>query len=97
MTGSLPVDPERLRRQFPDLTADDLAAYTEVTRRILGEASPDKRARLLRDTLARGQQARDKRAAGAALTEGELLDLRYLQAVAKMQGSTVKRVPRRRG
>jgi hypothetical protein len=91
MTGSLPVDPERLRRQFPDLTADDLAAYTEVTRRILAEASPDKRARLLRDTLSRGRQARDKRAGGAPLAEDEVLDLRYLQAVAKMQGSTVKR------
>jgi hypothetical protein len=91
MTGSLPVDPERLRRQFPDLTADDLAAYTEVTRRILAEASPDKRARLLRDTLARGRQAREKQAGGAALTAGEALDLRYLHAVEKMQGSTVRR------
>jgi hypothetical protein len=91
MTGSLPVDPERLRRQFPDLTADDLAAYTEVTRRILAEASPDKRARLLRDTLARGRQARDKQAGGAALTAAEALDLRYLQAVEKMQRSTVRR------
>jgi hypothetical protein len=90
MTGSLPVDPDRLRRQFPDLTADDLAAYTEVTRRILAEASPDKRARLLRDTLARGRRARDKQG-GAALTADEALDLRYLQAVEKMQGSTVRR------
>jgi hypothetical protein len=90
MTGSLPVDPERLRRQFPDLTADDLAAYTEVTRRILAEASPDKRASLLRVTLARGRQARDKQVGGAALTADEALDLRYLQAVGKMQGSVVK-------
>jgi len=90
MTRSLPVDPERLRLQFPDLTADDLASYAEVTRRILTEASADKRARLLRDTLARGRQARDKQAGGAALTAGEALDLRYLQAVAKMQGSVVK-------
>ena len=96
MMGSLPVDPERLRRQFPDLTAHDLASYTEVTRRILAEASVDKRTRLLRDTLARGRQARDKQAGGAALTAGEELDLRYLQAVAKMQGSTVKRAPARR-
>lgn len=87
----LPVDPERLRRQFPGLTAEDLAAYTEVTRRVLAEASPDKRARLLRDTLARGRQARDKRSSGAALSEVESLDLRYVQAVEKMQGSTVKR------
>ena len=90
-SGSLPVDPERLRRQFPDLTVEDLNAYTEVTRRILDEPSPDRRARLTRDTLARGRQARAKQAAGAALTEAEALDLRYVQAVAKMQASTVKR------
>ena len=87
----LPVDLERLRKQFPDLTADDLDAYAEVTRGILSQASPNQRARLLRDTLARGRQARDKKAGGATLSEGESLDLRYLQAVAKMQGSTVKR------
>lgn len=92
MTGRpLPVDAERLRRQFPELTAGDIQAYEEVTRRILDEPSPDRRARLTRDTLARGRQARDKLATGAALTEAEALDLRYLQAVAKMQGSTVKR------
>ena len=89
--GSLPVDPDRLKQQFPDLTVEDLNAYTEVTRRILAEPSSDRRARLTRDTLARGRQARDKRATGAALTEAEALDFRYLQAVAKMQGSTVKR------
>ena len=87
----LPVDPERLRRQFPELTAEDVAAYEGVTRRILTEPSPDQRARLVRDTLARGRQARDKQAAGAALTEAQALDLRYLQAVAKMQASTVRR------
>jgi hypothetical protein len=90
-SGSLPVDPERLRRQFPDLTVEDLNAYTEVTRRILDEPSSDRRARLTRETLARGRQARDKQATGATLTEAEALDLRYLQAVAKMQGTTVKR------
>jgi hypothetical protein len=87
----LPVDPARLKQQFPDLADEDLDAYEQVTRRLLGEASADERARLLRETLARGRQARDKKAGGAALSEGESLDLRYLQAVAKMQGSTVKR------
>jgi hypothetical protein len=86
----LPVDPERLRRLFPQLTEEDLAAYAEVTRRILSEPSPERRARLIRDTLARGRQARDRQAAGAVLAEGEILDLRYLQAVAKMQGSPVR-------
>ena len=89
--GSMPVDPERLRRQFPELTAGDIQAYEEVTRRILAEPSPDGRARLTRDTLARGRQAREKQGTGAALTEAEALDLRYLQAVAKMQRSTTKR------
>jgi hypothetical protein len=89
--GSLPVDPDRLKQQFPDLTVEDLSAYTEVTRRILDEPSPDRRARLARDTLARGRQAREKQGTGAALTEAEALDLRYLQAVAKMQRSTTKR------
>jgi hypothetical protein len=91
MTGPLPVDPERLRKQFPDLTAEDLQAYAEVTRGLLAQSSPGQRARLLRETLARGRQARDKQSRGAALDERETLDLRYLAAVAKMQGSTVKR------
>ncbi|PYP99857.1 MAG: hypothetical protein DMF82_23675 [Acidobacteria bacterium] len=88
---TLPVDPERLRRQFPELTEADLEAYEAVTLRILAESSPDRRARLTRDTLARGRQARDKQASGGALTADEARDLRYLQAVAKMQPSTVKR------
>jgi hypothetical protein len=92
MTGRpLPVDPERLRRQFPELTPEDLDAYEAVTRRILAEPSADRRARLTRDTLARGRQAREKQAAGGALTADEMRDLRYLQAVTKMQTSTVKR------
>ena len=88
---TLPVDPERLQRQFPELTEADLEAYEAVTLRILAESSPDRRARLTRDTLARGRQARDKQASGGALTADEARDLRYLQAVAKMQPSTVKR------
>jgi len=90
-TGSLPVDPKRLRRQFPELTAQDLEAYEEVTHLILGEPSAERRARLTRETLARGRQARDKQASGGALTKDEARDLGYLQAVAKMQASTVKR------
>jgi len=92
MTGRpLPVDPERLRRQFPELTPEDLDAYEAVTRRILAEPSADRRARLTRDTLARGRQAREKQAAGGALTADEVRDLRYVEAVTKMQPSTVKR------
>jgi len=88
--GPLPVDPTRLQRQFPELTADDLAAYTEMTGRILSEPSPDRRAQLIRDTLARARLARDRQASGGALTDAEALDLRYLNAVAKMQATIVK-------
>jgi len=89
-SGFLPVELERLKRQFPDLTEADLEAYAEVTRRILEEKSPDKRGRLTREILARGRQAAEKRAGGLTLTAGEELDLRYLQAVGKMQRSTVR-------
>jgi hypothetical protein len=82
--GGLPVDPERLRRQFPALTDEDLQAYVEVTRRILG-GPPGERARLTREVLARGRQARD----GAAPASAEdALALRYVRAVEKMQGRT---------
>jgi hypothetical protein len=82
---SLPVDPERLRRQFPALTDDDLAAYVEVTRRILSVAGAGDRAKLTRDVLARGRGAREQPQARAP---EDLLALRYLQAVEKMQGRT---------
>ena len=81
----LPVDPARLRRQFPDLTDGDIAAYEEVTRRILAERRPDARVRLTREILAQGRQARDRAAAGATLSADESLAARYLAAVEKMQ------------
>lgn len=82
--GRLPVDPERLRRAFPALTSGDLEAYVEVTRRILG-ADPGARARVAREALAGGRQARDKAARGEDLGEAEALLARYLDAVGKMQ------------
>jgi hypothetical protein len=78
----LPVDVERLRRQFPGLTAEDLEAYVAVTRRILSARDPADRARITRETLARGRAARDR----AAGDDDDRLALRYLTAVAKMQG-----------
>jgi hypothetical protein len=36
----LPVDPARLRREFPDLTDGDIAAFEEVTRRSWPKGSP---------------------------------------------------------
>ena len=79
--AALPVDPERLRRQFPALTDEDLGAYVEVTRRILALRRPAGRARLTREILARGRQA------GASAGSAEdTLALRYVRAVEKMQG-----------
>ena len=78
----LPVDPERLRRQFPDLTEDDVAAYVEVTRRILAEGDPSARARTTREVLARARSARE----AGARDDADRLALRYLSAVETMQG-----------
>jgi len=81
----LPVDPARLRRQFPDLTDGDVAAFEEVTRQILGEGKPEARARVTREIVARGRQAREREAAGAKLSAEDSLAARYLAAVEKMQ------------
>jgi hypothetical protein len=82
----LPVDPARLRQQFPDLTDGDIGAFEEVTRRILAEQRPDARAKLTRQIVAEGRQARERAAAGASLSAAESLAARYLAAVEKMQG-----------
>ena len=83
--GDLPVDPARLRRQFPDLTDGDMQAFEEVTRRILAEGRPDARAKLTREIVAAGRQARERAAAGATLSADESLAERYVAAVEKMQ------------
>ena len=81
----LPVDPARLKAQFPSLTDDDLQAYVEVTRRILTAATPEDRAQITRETLTLGRGAREKQAAGQPVTAKEEAALRYLAAVDKMQ------------
>ena len=81
----LPVDPERLRRQFPALTSEDVDAYVEITRRIL-EAPEDGRARVTRDALTGARRARAQAARGEALEDAQRLLARYLDAVEKMQG-----------
>jgi hypothetical protein len=81
----LPVDPARLRRQFPDLTDGDIAAFEEVTRRILDQRGADARAKLTRQIVAQGREARERAAAGTPLSADESLAARYLEAVAKMQ------------
>jgi hypothetical protein len=78
----LPVDVERLRRQFPALTAEDLEAYVTVTRLILSAGDPADRARITRETLARGRAAR----AAEPRDDEDCLAVRYLAAVGKMQG-----------
>ena len=80
----LPVDVERLRKQFPALTAEDLDAYVAMTRRILSTPDPADRARLTREILARGRAAR----AGAPRDDDDRLALRYLASVEKMQPLT---------
>ena len=77
-----------MRRQFPDLTDGDIAAFEEVTRRILDEGKPETRAKLTREIVARGRQAREREAAGTKLSADESLAARYLAAVDKMQRRT---------
>ena len=81
---ALPVDPERLRKQFPALTGEDLEAYVEVTQAVLGD--PAARAKSMAVLMATARDAREKAAAGRALTREGDLALRYLAAVEKMQG-----------
>jgi hypothetical protein len=83
---SLPVDPERLRRQYPSLTDEDLAAFEQVTRRIL--ADPRQRGRVVAETMTLAQRAREKQALAedATLEPEERLALAYTAALAKMQG-----------
>jgi hypothetical protein len=78
------VDPDRLRREFPELTDEDVAAYVAVTRRILA-ASAEGRGRVTRDTLAGARAAREKAGRGGPLTPEETLLGRYLAAMEKMQ------------
>ena len=84
----LPVDPERLRQQFPALTDQDLAAYAVVTQTVL--ADPAARGKSMAALMALARGARDKAAAGQALTRDEDLAVGYLSAVEKMQERVVK-------
>jgi hypothetical protein len=88
--AGLPVDVDRLKAEFPDLTDDDLAAYVAVTRRVLSD--PAGRARAMRDVIDRARAARLAQASGATLGKDEQLLARYLAAMDKMQRSTVKKV-----
>jgi hypothetical protein len=85
---ALPVDPERLRTRFPDLSESDVEAYVAVTRRVLQDSAA--KARVMREVMDSARAAREKEAVGGALTHGESLALRYLRAVEKMQHSTAR-------
>lgn len=85
--GPLPVDPDRLRRQFPELTEEDLAAYVEVTRAILSAPGPAERAQRTREVMTDAGNARERGAEGT-LSVAEARALRYLSAIEKMQGRT---------
>ena len=88
--SDLPVDSERLRKQFPQLTSEDIDAYEAITRRILEKTRPAERGKLTRDIIETARTARAKASAGSELTERERQALRYLEAVEKMQGRTSK-------
>ena len=86
--SDLPVDPDRLRRQFPSLTDVDIEAYETVTRSILDKKGPAERGRATREILETARSAREK--SEDRLTEAERLALKYLDALDKMQGRTSK-------
>jgi hypothetical protein len=89
--NDLPVERARLKRQFPELTDADLEAYETVTRRILEKKGAAERGRHTRTIMEMGRSARGKAGSGTTLTDEERLALTYLDAVEKMQGTTVKR------
>ena len=85
----LPVDPERLKEEFPELTDEELQAYKTVTRRVLGDAAS--RAKKMREVMAKARAAQAKGEGGSELGKEDQLLVRYLAAVAKMQRSTVRK------
>jgi hypothetical protein len=79
----LPVEPERLRRRYPSLSDEDLAAFAQVSARVLGAAGA--RGRVLADVMSAAQRAAEKEAAGASLDAEERTALLYARALTKMQ------------
>jgi hypothetical protein len=83
----LPIEPERLKKEFPELDAEEVDAYVTVTRRVL--AKPEARSRALREVVAKADEAQRRAASGERLKAEDALLLRYLSALSKMQRSTV--------
>lgn len=93
--ATLPVEPQRLKKEFPALTAEELDAYVAITKRVLG--NPEARSRAMREVIERAKQAEAKAAEGGSPNREELLLIGYLRALSKMQRSTVKRGPASKG
>ncbi len=83
--SALPVDPARLKREFPALTDEDLAAYVEVTRSVLALPA-EARGERMREVLEQARAARAKAGLGQAVPEADQRLVRYLAAIEKMQG-----------
>lgn len=79
----LPVEPERLRRRYPSLSDEDLAAFAEVSARVL--AATGARGRVLAGVMSAALRGREKEAAGATLDGEERTALAYTRALSKMQ------------
>jgi hypothetical protein len=86
---ALPVDPARLRQQFPQLTDEDVVAFETVTRSVL-DLSTEARGRRMHEVLEQARHGRERQAAGQALDPAETLAVRYLSAVEKMQGTSAR-------
>lgn len=63
--GDLPVDLDRLKAEFPELTDEELQAYVTVTRRVMSD--PAARAKTMREVCPRrGQRSRRRPPAGSS-------------------------------
>jgi hypothetical protein len=75
---------ERLRRQFPSLTDDDVDAYVTVTRRILSAPAAD-RARVTHVLLTKARAIEGEKRDPTSLSPEDLILLRYLTSLRKIQ------------
>ena len=83
-----PVDPDRLRQEFPEVSDIELHAYMTITQDIMSAAN---RAAVLKTVMERGRTAQDRTKRGEALDANEAMASNYLAAIGKMQRSTTSR------
>jgi hypothetical protein len=86
---ALPVEPDRLRREFPALSDEDLAVYADVTRSVMA-LEPDARGARVRELIEKARDARAKLELGRKVPESDLRLVRYLAALEKMQGPAAR-------